>query len=194
VAPSFRPEKDLFPPGDIFWVETWDHYAFFRSAGKKCVPWWTLNIFNSLSAASFSRFVFSPEMEYQEILKNGSRARGIVLCDGPLPLMRTKYSMKSGEYRDEKGHGFMGEASSSPALLYNEKRLLAVDFFPAFWNKTAGILYDGSRDTPACFRKRIKIYLDLIRKVEKGESARKEKEALKKMTPYTTGLYGEGVL
>ncbi|HPJ69391.1 MAG TPA: U32 family peptidase [Candidatus Mcinerneyibacteriales bacterium] len=194
VAPSFRPEPDTCPPGEVFWVESWDHYAFFLSLGKECVPWWTMNIFNSLSAASFSRFVFSPEMEVQEILKNGSRSRGIVFCDGPIPLMRTRYPMITGEYRDERGHLFEGDASASPALLYNEKRLLAVDYLPALWNKTGGALYDGSRDPPQVFRERVSLYLGLIEKVEQGGSAREEKEALKKMAPYTTGLYGEGVI
>ena len=102
--------------------------------------------------------------------------------------------MEGGEYRDEKGHVFIGDASSSPSRLYNEKRLLAVDYFPSFWNRTAGILYDGSRDTPDIFRKRISLYLELIQKVEAGEPARTQKEALKAMAPYTTGLYGEGVV
>ena len=194
VDSSFRPGTDPLPPGSVFWVETWDHYAYFRTQEKDVVPWWTLNIFNSLSAASFPRFVFSVEMEHQEILRNASRARGIVFCDGPLPLMRSRYPMEGGEYRDEKGHVFIGDASSSPSRLYNEKRLLAVDYFPSFWNRTAGILYDGSRDTPDIFRKRISLYLELIQKVEAGEPARTQKEALKAMAPYTTGLYGEGVV
>ena len=194
VDPSFCPGTHPLPPGETFWVETWDHYAFFRSAGKEAVPWWTLNIFNSLSSALFSKFVFSPEMEYQEIMRNASRTRGVVFCDGPLPLMRSRYPMKEGEYRDEKGHAFLGDISSSPAHLYNEKRLLAVDFFPFFWNRTAGILYDGNRDTHKHFYKRITLYLNLIQKLENGESAHKEKEALKDMEPYTTGLYGEGVV
>jgi len=194
IPGSFSPGQDILPQGEVFWVESWEHYAYIRSLGLKAVPWWTMNTFNSLSAENFDCYVFSAEMKAEEILKIANRASGVVFCDGPISLMRTRYPMHSGVYESEKGHLFFADTQVRPGILFNERRLLAVDYIPLFWGKTGGILYDGSRDTPEEFQKRLGLYESLIEGLSKGASIERSKEALKAIAPFTRGLYGEGIL
>ena len=180
--------------GTHYLVSDLDQAAAVSDAGKTAIPWVTMNIFNTPSSLDFERYFFSMEMSLDQILKAGTRDRGILYLDGPLPLMHTFYPMETGKYRDERGNLFSAAGEGKARILYNGRRLLAVDLVYRVFGRVCGICYDGTGDGDAEFIKRVNLYSELLSGLKKGKNTEAVKEELKAMAPYTKGLYGEGVM
>ena len=187
--PFGEKEYNQFSGYKRYIVNNIDEYAVF-SKNACTIPYFNMNIYNSFSAKYFNKFVISIESGIDEILKNRYRNRAIVYIDGPLPLMFSHNKLQETEYFDRNGHSFFMKSG----VLYNEKRLLLIDFLPRLFGKIGGFIYNSEFESFEIFEKKYLLYRKIIKKLEAGQNIAEEKEFIKSFLPYTKGVATNGVI